>query len=430
MLHLEAKKMLTAYLDGELNDQIRQNLEKHLAVCVKCRTELEEYRQFSRKVHELPPLEEKPGLYWDTQKKKILDKIQQPESSVNQSAAPSPAKSQINRWEWATATVSVMILVGAFAYYQFNGRTAFDAAVTKAIQTPSSGAFKAQPSSTQPLAESTARKLDAQDTLASGKNEVPMAPAPVILENNQAEVKSSAQPESITSLEMKMDIQPESTLGREIPPQESFMAKRQDSSPKYKKDISSGITKGITESDRAAEISSPIMGQSYDYQDKIESLPRVAQIDDLSMGRSLSPKPRLLSFRFNKTPLSEALETVATTAQVRIITLKASPERAITLNARNRGLGQILAQIGISAGLPYQTKVGTIYYLTPEPFSQYVKESGHATPDQKVGYYPKDWEMEYPPLAGKTGTQLCPHCRKIPVEPDWKFCPIDGANLP
>jgi protein TonB len=68
MLHLKAKKLLAAYLDGELDEKLRQDLEKHLPACAKCRAELESYKEFSARVHELSPVESKPEPFWQTRK--------------------------------------------------------------------------------------------------------------------------------------------------------------------------------------------------------------------------------------------------------------------------------------------------------------------------------------------------------------------------
>lgn len=45
MDHHSAAEMFSSYLDGELAGPAKVNLEQHLAVCIQCRTELEEFRR-------------------------------------------------------------------------------------------------------------------------------------------------------------------------------------------------------------------------------------------------------------------------------------------------------------------------------------------------------------------------------------------------
>ena len=45
MDHQKAAELFSGYLDGELADPVRAELAQHLAVCIQCRTELEELRR-------------------------------------------------------------------------------------------------------------------------------------------------------------------------------------------------------------------------------------------------------------------------------------------------------------------------------------------------------------------------------------------------
>jgi anti-sigma factor RsiW len=45
MDHHKAAELFSSYLDGELVGGVRGDLEQHLAVCIQCRTELEELRR-------------------------------------------------------------------------------------------------------------------------------------------------------------------------------------------------------------------------------------------------------------------------------------------------------------------------------------------------------------------------------------------------
>jgi len=45
MDHQTAAEMFSGYIDGELGGSARSDLEQHLAVCIQCRTDLEEFRR-------------------------------------------------------------------------------------------------------------------------------------------------------------------------------------------------------------------------------------------------------------------------------------------------------------------------------------------------------------------------------------------------
>lgn len=45
MDHHSAAEMFSSYVDGDLPESARTELEQHLAVCIQCRTELEQFRR-------------------------------------------------------------------------------------------------------------------------------------------------------------------------------------------------------------------------------------------------------------------------------------------------------------------------------------------------------------------------------------------------
>jgi anti-sigma factor RsiW len=45
MDHVSAAELFSSYVDGELLGPRREELEQHLALCIQCRTELEEFRR-------------------------------------------------------------------------------------------------------------------------------------------------------------------------------------------------------------------------------------------------------------------------------------------------------------------------------------------------------------------------------------------------
>lgn len=59
MDHHSAAEMFSSYVEGDLAESARADLEQHLAVCIQCRTELEEFRRavggLGRLKHPAPP---------------------------------------------------------------------------------------------------------------------------------------------------------------------------------------------------------------------------------------------------------------------------------------------------------------------------------------------------------------------------------------
>ena len=58
---------LQAYLDGEIDDAVRQSLEAHLCDCMTCRQRLEAWRTLSRSISTLLPPDDafgSPGAFW------------------------------------------------------------------------------------------------------------------------------------------------------------------------------------------------------------------------------------------------------------------------------------------------------------------------------------------------------------------------------
>lgn len=45
MDHHGAREMFSSFVDGELGETSRRELEQHLEACIQCRTELEEFRR-------------------------------------------------------------------------------------------------------------------------------------------------------------------------------------------------------------------------------------------------------------------------------------------------------------------------------------------------------------------------------------------------
>jgi hypothetical protein len=421
MLHLKAKKLLPAYLDGELDEKLRQDLEKHLAACAKCRAELESFKQFSARVHEISPVESKPEPFWQAQKDKILQGMQEPESAVTgkekkKSSSPAP----VSRWEWVTAVCSLVILAAAFAYYQFNGKYSFDSAIKKSLQPLSKSPIQSSTSAQPALGFSTTGTLNNE----SRQIELPPPGAPADYDKSEAGRENGELPPPPPAKGMRMERPSDSLSLEQTAPEEE----RRAGKPAYGEGF-------LLDEQKKTEIapqplySKKDLGSSAEARKEAEAKPEAAVTYNKVQSAPLAVQPSVIALRLMKVTLDEAFETVSTTAMVRIISISAPEDRTITLEARNRTVGWVLSQIGITAGLPYQTRVGNIIYLTPEPLSKYTQQPGYAKEDQKVGFYPQDWELEYPLLKGKTGTKLCPHCHKVPIEPTWNYCPVDGTRL-
>jgi hypothetical protein len=105
MKHSEIKKLLGAYVDGELKKKVRSEVEEHLKTCTECMEEVEFIRALEVRMKEdgivLPP-----DSYWDHFPKRVMSKI---------SEKPSPGffTAWVPRLKWELAG-AVMILLLTF----------------------------------------------------------------------------------------------------------------------------------------------------------------------------------------------------------------------------------------------------------------------------------------------------------------------------
>ena len=118
MFHFQAKKLLTAYLDGELPSKQLKSLEQHIQSCTQCHTELNELRKLDSVFNALPKQESRTELYWQTQQRNILLKAQQPVSESDKKLLLKPAR-KLSYWKFAMAgsTLIVACFIVLFTVY-------------------------------------------------------------------------------------------------------------------------------------------------------------------------------------------------------------------------------------------------------------------------------------------------------------------------
>lgn len=63
MNHQKIKELISSYNDGELNQEQKKKVEKHLEDCPECRKELEEMRKFEEVMSQME-LKKPPGEVW------------------------------------------------------------------------------------------------------------------------------------------------------------------------------------------------------------------------------------------------------------------------------------------------------------------------------------------------------------------------------
>ena len=63
MNHQKIKELISSYTDGELNQELKKKIEKHLESCPECRKELEEMRKFEEVMSQME-LKKPPGEVW------------------------------------------------------------------------------------------------------------------------------------------------------------------------------------------------------------------------------------------------------------------------------------------------------------------------------------------------------------------------------
>lgn len=78
MKHQKIKELISAYIDGELGEEEKKQLEEHLSGCEECRNELEEMRNLEEVLNKMKP--KKPSkeiwdMYWSSVYNRLERKI-------------------------------------------------------------------------------------------------------------------------------------------------------------------------------------------------------------------------------------------------------------------------------------------------------------------------------------------------------------------
>lgn len=132
-----------------------------------------------------------------------------------------------------------------------------------------------------------------------------------------------------------------------------------------------------------------------------------------------------LNFEFKNKNIREALETIATTAHIQILTISPQFAKRTTLELKSVTLDTALLKVGKFANLHYLTKYQDLYILTPLPFNLYTDKPGYASSSNLRVFIPA---IPNKPFAfGKK--YACPNCYDIILSPDWTYCPIDGSKI-
>ena len=78
MKHKEIKIMISAFLEGELNDEEKKQVEKHLAECTECQREYKELNQLEEVLSKMEfkkPSKEIWDVYWSSVYNRLERKI-------------------------------------------------------------------------------------------------------------------------------------------------------------------------------------------------------------------------------------------------------------------------------------------------------------------------------------------------------------------
>lgn len=75
MEHEEIKKLLSAYLDGELDAEGSQQVEEHLATCSSCRKEMEQMQKLEE-VMGMMKLKSPPQEMWDVYWRSVYNRLE------------------------------------------------------------------------------------------------------------------------------------------------------------------------------------------------------------------------------------------------------------------------------------------------------------------------------------------------------------------
>ena len=449
MLHYNANKLLNAYLDGELSPEVARQVEKHLESCRRCQKELDEFRRLNKAIQSLPSENAPDPSFLAQQRLKVLERIrnnQTPESSRSR-MTQYPL-----RWSLAGSTFIVLLLVLVLQgknipnifkqSQQILSRPESAPAAAKGMVTTQSMDLSSTTNNTVTSSTSATSYDKANEDAIRRSREL-------ALDIKNLDFDSTSKPESPTTT--SSDIQPSPaggipyakgvfkmspTQGIDIVPQESKSkiapsaaapqpAREEEITLELQKDgtIRETTDKKLADVDRQKETlkaSSPVLAR------KAESIPS-------TQGQTYREiwTPEYYTFDFKNLDLKECLSTIATTARIEIVAIAPKEDIKINFQSRKLLLEKILGNIKQQTNLPFVTNIGRTFYLTKYPLSYYTQRSGYATSKNLVYVLPETKMAIVGGYALYQGVErdLCPHCRKIHIQPDWTYCPLDGTKL-
>lgn len=112
----KAKKLISDYIDGELDSSKRSSLEKHLETCEECQKFMEDYKSIAHTAQELETGSPSPYV-WTRIKQGVI-------------AQTPPAEARKRMWKWspelkyAVGILSLLVVVGAavIGFYQLTNQ--------------------------------------------------------------------------------------------------------------------------------------------------------------------------------------------------------------------------------------------------------------------------------------------------------------------
>ncbi len=532
MFHFQARKLLTALLDEELSQRGKEKLWTHINSCTQCRKELDELKKLNSILDSLPKQESRTELYWQTQQKNILQKVQQPVSDSEIKPLPKPSR-QIGWWKVALAgsTVMVACFVVWFNVYHFqsiNHTTPEQQSLSNAITSYSINKNN-YPSTKQSEATTSKNKINSsqgemQKKVLSQSISLPeqkkpeilaLVPAPVAAPQSSAtrRLETSNRASEQESGKLKDSNITSGTNMPAAPPTASTVIDGFDLSSRQNNSLGINSTmksdtitfggsiqgEGVSEyKDKGLKTQSATttipndkerLALSNSSEEKMESdklknagiggraegsisttfnkkaeIAPASSVKPLYRGPSVKPafdlaqlnagssttqlfdsngqienefsfsyrdrkmqgeKEATLNFEFKNINIREALETIATTAHIQILTISPQLAKKTTLELKSVTLDTALLKVGEFANLHFLTKYQDLYILTPLPFNLYTDKPGYASSTNLRVFIPS---IPKEPFAfGKK--YACPNCYDIILSPDWTYCPIDGSKI-
>lgn len=111
----EVKELLSAYFDGELNDELHAQVRQHVVGCSECRNELDGFDRLSQLVSSAtvsPP----PAELWKRIESGLDRDVLPSPASRHSTSSRTPRSWNTRRWAVLAATVLVVVTIGGVSY--------------------------------------------------------------------------------------------------------------------------------------------------------------------------------------------------------------------------------------------------------------------------------------------------------------------------